>query len=79
LRARMNSLTLTERKVLALVVRGKLNKQIAEDLGSTERTIKWHRHNFMQKLRIESLAELVLAAEHLGLLGAHNRQGHESN
>ncbi len=67
------------RKVLALVVRGKLNKQIAEDLGSTERTIKWHRHNLMHKLRIESLAELVLAAEHLGLLGGHIHQDHESS
>jgi FixJ family two-component response regulator len=52
-----------------LVVRGKLNKQIADELGSTERTIKWHRHNLMEKLQVQSLAELVSLAERLGLLG----------
>jgi FixJ family two-component response regulator len=71
LRARFRTLTSTERKVFALVVRGKLNKQIADELESAERTVKWHRHNFMQKLQIHSLAELVSIAEHLGLLGAH--------
>jgi FixJ family two-component response regulator len=71
LRARFRSLTSTERKVLALVVRGKLNKQIADELETAERTVKWHRHNFMQKLQIHSLAELVSIAEHLGLVGAH--------
>lgn len=68
-RSRVHGLTPTERKVLALVVRGKLNKQIADELGSTERTIKWHRHNLMEKLQIQSLAELVSLAERLGLLG----------
>ena len=52
-----------------LVVRGKLNKQIADELGTAERTVKWHRHNLMQKLQIQSLAELVSMAEHLGLVG----------
>jgi FixJ family two-component response regulator len=69
LRSRVHGLTPTERKVFALVVRGKLNKQIADELGSTERTIKWHRHNLMEKLQIQSLAELVSLAERLGLLG----------
>jgi len=73
LRARVDALTPTERKVFALVVRGRLNKHIAAELGSAERTIKWHRHNIMQKLQIESLAELVSTAERLGLVGAQER------
>lgn len=86
LRARIGTLTPTERKILALVVRGKLNKQIAGELDTAERTVKWHRHNVMQKLQIRSLAELVSIAEQLGLVGArlypipnssepHNRRG----
>jgi FixJ family two-component response regulator len=71
LRSQVAALTPTERKVFDLVVRGKLNKQIALDLGATERTIKWHRHNLMQKLQIRSLAELVSIAERLALDGAH--------
>jgi FixJ family two-component response regulator len=68
LRARFRTLTPAERKVLALVVRGKLNKQIANELDTAERTVKWHRHNFMQKLQIHSLAELVSLTEPLGLV-----------
>jgi FixJ family two-component response regulator len=68
-RARFDSLTATERKVVALVVTGKLNKQIAAELGTAERTIKWHRHNIMAKLQLTSLAELVLIAGWLGLVG----------
>jgi FixJ family two-component response regulator len=71
-RARLNTLTPTEHKVLALVIRGKLNKQIADDLDTAERTVKWHRHNFMLKLQIHSVAELVSIAEHLGLLIGHS-------
>jgi FixJ family two-component response regulator len=70
-RARVAALTPTERKVFDLVVRGKLNKQIASELGSVERTIKWHRHNIMEKLQLGSLAELVSLAERLGLVGAN--------
>jgi FixJ family two-component response regulator len=70
-RARFRTLTPAERRVLALVVRGKLNKQIADELKTAERTVKWHRHNFMQKLQIRSLAELVSLTEHLGLLDAN--------
>ena len=68
LRSRVESLTPTERKVFDLVVRGKLNKQIAFELGTAERTVKWHRHHIMEKLQVDSLAELVLLAEHLGLI-----------
>lgn len=68
LRLRVGTLTPTERKVFDSVVRGKLNKQIALDLGTAERTIKWHRHNLMEKLQIQSLAELVSLAERLGLI-----------
>ena len=49
-------------------MRGKLNKQIAYELGSSERTVKWHRHNIMQKLQVDSLAEMVSYAERLGVL-----------
>jgi FixJ family two-component response regulator len=73
MRSRFKVLTPTELRVLALVVRGKLNKQIADELGTAERTIKWHRHNFMQKLQVQSLAELVLIVEHLGLVGAQDK------
>jgi FixJ family two-component response regulator len=70
LRALVATLTPRECEVFALVVRGKLNKQIAHELGTSERTIKAHRHNMMQKLQIQSLAELVLIAEQLGIVGA---------
>jgi RNA polymerase sigma factor (sigma-70 family) len=69
LRARLAKLTRREREVLDLVVRGKLNKQIAYELGTTERTIKAHRHQVMEKMKVQSLAELVSIAERLGLLG----------
>ena len=62
-------LTPREREVFGLVVRGKLNKQIAYELGTTERTIKAHRHQVMEKMKVQSLAELVSLAERLGLLG----------
>ncbi|HEX5212198.1 MAG TPA: response regulator transcription factor [Pseudolabrys sp.] len=61
-----NALTPRERQVFAIVVRGRLNKQIAYELGTSERTIKSHRHNIMQKFKVKSLAELVSIAEHLG-------------
>jgi DNA-binding NarL/FixJ family response regulator len=60
-------LTPRERQVFDLVVRGKFNKQIAFELGPTERTIKAHRHMVMEKMDVRSLAELVLIAERLGL------------
>jgi FixJ family two-component response regulator len=70
LRALVATLTPRESEVFALVVRGKLNKQVAYELGTSERTIKAHRHSIMQKLRVGSLAELVLIAERLGITAA---------
>jgi len=68
LQARLGGLTLRENQIFALIVRGKLNKQIAYELGTSERTIKAHRHAVMEKLNTRSVAELVLIAEHLGKL-----------
>jgi RNA polymerase sigma factor (sigma-70 family) len=68
LRALVASLTPRESQVFALVVRGKLNKQIAHELGTSERTVKAHRHAIMQKLKVQSVAEAVSIAERLGLL-----------
>ncbi len=58
-------LTPRERQVFDLVVRGKMNKQIAAQLGTTVRTIKAHRHKVMEKMEVQSLAELVSIAERL--------------
>jgi FixJ family two-component response regulator len=69
-RAHVAKLTPRERQVFDLVIRGKINKQIAFALGATERTIKAHRHRVMEKLNVRSMAELVLIAERLGLTAA---------
>jgi FixJ family two-component response regulator len=69
-RARTARLTPREGEVFRLVVRGKTNKQIGNALGATERTIKAHRHQVMEKLEVQSLAELVSLAERLGILSA---------
>jgi FixJ family two-component response regulator len=61
-------LTPREGEVFALVVRGKLNKQIAHELGTTVRTIKAHRQALMAKLDVKSLPEAVSIAERLGML-----------
>ncbi|MGZ9243442.1 MAG: response regulator transcription factor [Candidatus Binatia bacterium] len=61
------SLTPREREVFAHVVGGKLNKQIAFDLGTAERTIKAHRASVMVKLRVQSVADLVRLAQALGI------------
>lgn len=68
MRALVAGLTPRERQVFGLVVRGKLNKRIAHELGATERTIKAHRHQVLEKMKVQSLAELVTIAERLGLL-----------
>ena len=65
LRIRYATLTPRERQVMALVVSGRLNKQIAADLGRSEITVKIHRHRVMRKMQAESLAELVRLAARL--------------
>jgi FixJ family two-component response regulator len=65
LRSRYEKLTPREQSVLALVVAGKLNKQIAGELGTSERTIKAHRAQVMDKMQVTSLAELIRVAGQL--------------
>ena len=67
LRRRYESLNPREREVFKCVVSGMLNKQIADQLGATERTVKFHRGNIMRKMEVKSLAELVRMAEVLGI------------
>ena len=65
LRARVEALTPRERTVFTLVVAGKANKQIAAELGISERTVKAHRARVMEKMQVASLAELVHVADQL--------------
>ena len=67
LRERYERLTPREREVMALVVAGLLNKQIAGELATTERTIKFHRAHIMEKMEADSVAELVRMAGQLGI------------
>jgi FixJ family two-component response regulator len=73
LRDRYESLTSREREVMALVVRGLLNKQAAGDLGISEITVKVHRGRTMRKMKAASLAELVNMGARLGLAVAGKR------
>ena len=68
LRGLVASLTSRQLEVFTFMVRGKLNKQIAHQLGTSERTVKAHRHAVMIKLQVKSLAEAVSIAERLGLM-----------
>jgi FixJ family two-component response regulator len=67
LRKRYELLTAREREVMTLVVAGLLNKQIASELGTSEKTVNVHRSQVMQKMQADSLAELVRLAERIGL------------
>ena len=71
--AHLATLTPRERQVFDLIVR--INKQIATELGTTERTVKAHRHEVMEKMQVHSLAELVSSAERLGLLDRSTHLG----
>jgi FixJ family two-component response regulator len=67
-RALVASLTRRERQVFYLMVRGMINKRIADQLGTTERTVKAHRHEVMEKMQADSLAGLVSNAVRLGVI-----------
>jgi len=70
IRERMATLTPREREVLDYVVAGKLNKQIAGDLGTVEQTVKVHRARVMQKMGVQSVAELVRLTERCATNGS---------
>jgi FixJ family two-component response regulator len=67
IRERLTTLTPREREVLEYVVAGRLNKQIASDLGTVEQTVKVHRAHVMQKMKVHSVAELVRLTERCGI------------
>ena len=69
-RAHVAALTPRERQVFDLVVRGNRNKQAADALGCTERTIKAHRQRVMEKMQVRTLPELVSLAERIGVASA---------
>jgi FixJ family two-component response regulator len=68
IRTRLDTLA-REREVLERVVAGRLNKQIASDLGITEATVKMHRACVMAKMRVQAVAELVRLTERCGIRG----------
>ena len=67
LKMRLSKLTNRERQVLERVISGRLNKQIAHELGTSEKTIKVHRARVMEKMQTHSLAELVHMTDRIGL------------
>jgi FixJ family two-component response regulator len=66
---RLRNLTAREREVLTLVVSGYMNKQIAAELGTAEKTVKVHRRRVMQKMHARSVAELVMMSSEVGVRG----------
>jgi two-component system, LuxR family, response regulator FixJ len=68
IKSRVGSLTPREYDVFRLVVQGLLNKQVAIELGISEKTVKFHRRRAMEKMRADSLAELVLFAQKAGIV-----------
>jgi len=71
LKSRYESLTAREREVFGLVAAGLLNKQIAMQLGTTERTVKAHRSQMVQKMQADSVADLVRMADKLHVVSPH--------
>ncbi|WP_258193171.1 response regulator [Paraburkholderia sp. BL25I1N1] len=67
LQERLDCLTHREREVMALLLTGRLNKQVASDLGAAEKTIKIHRARVMKKMKARSIAQLVRLAEKVGM------------
>ena len=67
LRSRYETLTARERQVMSLVVAGRLNKQIAGELGVSEMTVKMHRRQVMRKMQAAGVAQLVRLADQLGI------------
>lgn len=67
IKSRFDTLTEREREVMSLVTAGLMNKQVASEIGISERTVKIHRGHVMRKMGTESLADLVLIAESLGV------------
>jgi FixJ family two-component response regulator len=73
-RAHIAALTPRERQVFELVIRGNTNKEAARALGGTERTVKAHRHRVMEKMQVQSVAELVSLAERVGVFASTTGQ-----
>ena len=71
LRERYEQLTPREREVMPLIASGMLNKQVAGELATTERTIKFHRAHIMRKMKAASLADLVRMVEKLAVSSQH--------
>ena len=69
LKAHYSALTMRERQVMTLVISGMLNKQVGDELGITEVTLKFHRGNLMRKMKADSFAELVSMATRLRVKG----------
>jgi FixJ family two-component response regulator len=69
---RLSALTAREREVFELIAQGRLNKQIAAECGTVEKTIKFHRANLMRKLGVRTVADLVRLAERAGTGNPHS-------